>query len=135
MAVVLAVSASAIICIDAFSKISARMVSRNEAVTTAENALEGFKFANSLPEFDSLVGTLSNRIIERDSFTNPSPGGDNIGRAAYTFQNTYYSVSIYVVYNYDARTATCSISVLDTEHGLFIFSVNNYTKAVVNYGS
>ncbi len=64
MAVIIAVSAAAITCIEAFSKTSANMNGKNEALIIAENALEVFKGTDDYSDY---------RRIRRDFVqTNPT---------------------------------------------------------------
>ena len=60
MAVIMVVSVTAIMIITQFSRISSTMLSRNEVITSAENALETFKFAKSQKDLNKL------RAMEKD---------------------------------------------------------------------
>lgn len=137
MAVIMVVSVTAIMIITQFSRISSTMLSRNEVITSAENALETFKFARSQKEFDQLMNmTGTNRFFERDAYNqqdlNRDGDGNYInprGSATYSMQDAHYAVRIQVVYTPD--TALFSVNVMN-EHGVSIYSIVNYAKGVAN---
>ncbi len=138
MAVILAVTVTAITIVSNFSRISGSMLSHSEALTSAENALEAFKYADSLGEFDSLMYRVSTGMFTKDTFDLPQKTEEGLytrGYAIYTKGDGYYSVRIRVVYTYTSESGTALFSAeVTSASGVTIYSVDNYRKAVKPLG-
>ena len=142
MLIIVIVSASAITMLSSFSKQSAKMLQRNEALTLAENALECFKVSKTCAQFSSYLSSFSSEEIKQQNyeyFTKKVPSDPNDPSSpkidafeheagAYNVTATGFTASFNLRFYEDV--AYCNIYVAD-ESGRVIFRIDNYTKAVV----
>ena len=132
MAIVVAVSAAAVSTITHFSKISAKMMIRNNAVTMAESTLECFKFAENYYEFNRSLYIIQDQEYDRKVYeeTKDEETGEYTYQYAYYMMQAYgYSVVLRVTYDYNNGTARIDINASD-ENFEELYSIDNFAKAV-----
>ena len=126
MAVIIAVSAAAIACIEAFSKTSANMNGKNEAVILCENALEVFKGTDTYSSYRDIRGSFV-------KYT-PESGGipyneDYPSVVVENYEIPGCTVQIDLKYNSEEQTASFSAVVRDTKNRK-VFEIDEYKKAI-----
>ena len=124
MAVIIAVSAAAIACIEAFSKTSANMNGKNEAVILCENALEVFKGTDTYNSYRGIRGR----------FLKYTPSGvsdyeDYPSLVVENYEIPGCTVQIDLKYNSEEQTASFSAVVRDTKNRK-VFEIDEYKKAI-----
>ncbi len=119
MAVILIVSTAAISCVESFSKSSANLNAKNEAVIVAEDLLEIFKATNNYDQYEDY----------RLRFIPYFPSG--YGNAGYYREDyTISGLTVETILDYTREgKAVFSVSVRDAKR-IEILSVKNYEKAV-----
>ena len=123
MAIIIAVSLAAITCIEAFSKTSANMNGKNEAVILCENALEVFKGTGSYSEYSTV----------RQNFVNytPESGEEPAEEGKYEEKYTVTGCTVQIDLSYDSVNHTASFSaVLKDSKNHVVFNIDRYEKAV-----
>ena len=120
MAVILIVSTAAISCVESFSKSSANLNAKNEAVIVAEDLLEIFKATNNYDQYKA----YRERLLP--SYSPSWINVPNYIREDITISG--FTVETVLVYSNDG-TAKFSVSVRDAKR-IEILSVKNYEKAV-----
>ena len=140
MLIILVVSASAVTLITAYSKQSAAMLQRGEAITIAENTLECFKVADSYIEFVQympLATNISFEVAEHQTSMDqrkkdPSDlSSETISvlvseSGSLVFHAPGYTITVYVLFEEFRASYTATVI---SDNGEAILKIDNYIKA------
>ena len=123
MAVILVVSAAAITCVENFSKSSAVLNSKNEAIVVAEDALEIFKASRTYEEYCNLWSIYLGRYYTK------SYGLGVVSGSVDDFPVGGSKVWIRVNFNTNNGVAVFESTVKDNK-GQTIMHIKNYEKGI-----
>lgn len=141
MLVILTVSATVVTLITAFSKSSAKLIIRTNAIALGENSFECFKATDSYSDYLRLMYTVSNVKLSISNYNkiteqvpvdplDPSQGTKTeivSESAMLSYDAEKYTVRIYVTFRQEQ--AWFSAYVFD-EKSTSIMTIDNYIKAI-----